>query len=86
MATIPTPFGAMDAVVFNLSKDIKNPNWILPNGDNADGIIKDMSLGKSLDGDPWSDFFGGLGGFFDGLLGWVWLVIFILIIIFINLR
>ena len=85
MATIPTPFGAMDAVVFNLSNDRYNPNWILPNGESADGIIKDMELGTSLDGDSWSDFFGGLGGFFNGLLGWVWLVIFILIIIFIGI-
>jgi len=85
MATIPTPFGEMDAVVFNLSNDIKKPNWILPNGDNADGIIKDMKLGKSLDGDPWSEFFKGFGGFFDGLKGWIWLIIVILLIIFIGI-
>jgi len=85
MATIPTPFGAMDAVVFNLSNDVKNPNWILPNGESADGIIKDMELGKSLDGDSWADLLAGLGGFFDGLLGWIWLAIAIILIIFIGI-
>jgi len=86
MGTIPTPFGEMDAIVFNMSNDIKNPKWVLPNGESADGVIKDMELGKTLDGDPWSDFWNGIfGGGNGGLSIWQWFLIglAVLVIIFV---
>jgi hypothetical protein len=85
MGSIPTPFGEMDAVVFNLSNDIDNPNWKLPNGDDADDIIKDMELGASLDGDSWSELFKNLGDLFDNAFDWVWTVIVILLIVLIGI-
>ena len=81
MGTIPTPFGEMDAVVFNTSNDRKNPNWILPNGESADGIIKDMQLGRSLDGDPWSSLFGGPGGM--SIFQWILIGLAVIFIIFV---
>ena len=80
MGTIATPFGNKDAVVFNLSNDVNNPNWVLPNGDNADGIIRDMEMGRSLDGESWSDLFSRLGS--GNLMAWVWTIIFIILLIF----
>jgi len=84
MGTIPTPFGNMDAVVFNYSNDVKNPDWRLPNGDNADGIIKEMELGKSLDGESWGDLFGrifGKGGL--NIFQWIMIALAVIFIIFV---
>jgi len=90
MGTIPTPFGNMDAVVFNFSNDVKSPDWRLPNGESADGIIKDMELGRSLDGESWGSLFDRLFGGNGGLNIFQWImialaiifVVFVLVIVF----
>lgn len=85
-----TDFGEIDVVVFNIGT-VKNPEWVLPNGESTKGFTKGLQFAAILDHD--GESFGQwvnrvlLGGIFGGsgkslterIIDFLWLVVLIIV-------
>ena len=89
MGVYPSEYGTYDAVIIDVSTDPNKQEWVLPNGDSADGKILDPIWWETLNAESFSEWVNNLfskDGFMDNLGRTLMIIgIIILVIIFLPL-